>query len=164
MASNISAKIVSNEAFEGSAAIGTRIGHIVAVRAPDMIQVDFQGNPHGPLPAQATLLISEAHLHHPVVLVFENSDLRRPIIVGLIQQQPVATQLSNLAELSREEIIDIRVDGEKLILDAKKEIEIRCGQSSLIMTADGKVVIKGEQITSRARRTNKVKGGAVRIN
>jgi hypothetical protein len=161
---SLSAKIVSNDALGGAAAIGARIGRIVALRPPDVIEVDFQGNPHGPLPAKSTIAIMERFIHQPVVLVFENSDLRRPVIIGLIQEQSVPARNSALAEISREEIVEIRVDGEKLIVDAKKEIEIRCGQSSLIMTSDGKVILKGEQITSRARRTNKVKGAAVRIN
>jgi archaeosine-15-forming tRNA-guanine transglycosylase len=66
--------------------------------------------------------------------------------------------------LNRKEITDVIVDGEKLFLKAKKEIEIRCGKSALILKADGKVVIKGEQIISRARKVNKIKGAAVKIN
>lgn len=52
----------------------------------------------------------------------------------------------------------------RLTLDATENLELRCGESSLTMNREGKVVLKGEQIVSRARGVNKIKGAAVKIN
>lgn len=47
---------------------------------------------------------------------------------------------------------------------AKAKIELRCGKSSLTMDREGKVIIKGAQLVSRASGVNKIKGAAVKIN
>lgn len=47
---------------------------------------------------------------------------------------------------------------------AQERIELRCGDGSLILRADGKVIVKGNEVVSCARGVNKVKGAAVRIN
>ena len=49
-------------------------------------------------------------------------------------------------------------------ITAETKIELRCGRSSLSMSKDGKIVLKGEELVSRARRVNKIKGAAVKIN
>lgn len=56
------------------------------------------------------------------------------------------------------------IDGERVVLDAESEIVLRCGRSSLTLTSDGRIVMKGIEIVSRAVRTNKIKGGTVNIN
>ncbi|MCC6418741.1 MAG: hypothetical protein IT429_10940, partial [Gemmataceae bacterium] len=48
--------------------------------------------------------------------------------------------------------------------DAKEEIVLRCGKSSITLRKDGKVVVLGAEVVSRASGTNKIKGAAVRIN
>lgn len=52
----------------------------------------------------------------------------------------------------------------RIKLNAKERVEICCGKSSITMTEDGNVYIKGNKITSRAREANKIKGGTVQIN
>lgn len=47
---------------------------------------------------------------------------------------------------------------------AKDRIELRCGGSSLTMSKEGKVILKGSQVVTRASRVNKIKGAAVKIN
>jgi len=49
-------------------------------------------------------------------------------------------------------------------ISAEEKIELKCGRSSLTMKKDGKIVIKGDALTSRARGVHKIKGGAVSIN
>ena len=145
-------------------AAGVRVGRILAIQQDGLATVDFNDNPLGPLPARSIVCISRRHLGSQVLLNFENDDLSCPIIVGLLQQTPVDKDHDGAPELDRKAISDVMIDGEKLFLDAKKEIEIRCGKSALILKADGKVIIKGEQIISRARKVNKIKGAAVKIN
>jgi len=43
-------------------------------------------------------------------------------------------------------------------------LELRCGDSQITLTKDGKVVIKGVDVTTRASRTCRVKGSTVNIN
>ena len=53
---------------------------------------------------------------------------------------------------------------ENLVIEANKQLKLKCGQSSIVMRRDGKLVVKGLDIVSRAKRNNKIKGGSVHIN
>ena len=53
---------------------------------------------------------------------------------------------------------------DRLSLSASSELELRCGDSQITLTKDGKVVIKGVDVTTRASRTCRVKGSTVNIN
>jgi hypothetical protein len=50
------------------------------------------------------------------------------------------------------------------MFEATEEISITCGKSSITLRKDGRVVIKGTDLVSRAARTNKIRGAAVKIN
>jgi hypothetical protein len=51
-----------------------------------------------------------------------------------------------------------------LHLRALDGVSITCGESSLEMRADGKVLIKGEDVTVRAKGTQRIRAGTVSIN
>jgi hypothetical protein len=53
---------------------------------------------------------------------------------------------------------------DELVIEARKNLTIRCGEGSITLRGDGKVLIKGKDLVSRAQRMNRVKGGAVAIN
>lgn len=52
----------------------------------------------------------------------------------------------------------------ELHLEAMSRVEIRCGESALTMDAEGRVLLKGKDIVTRAKRTQKIRGGTVHIN
>lgn len=117
--------------------------------------VDFPGNTAGPLPARLLITISSralrqaAESHCPVALLFENGDPALPLLVGLIQP-PSGHEAC--------------VDGERIVLTGEEEIELRCGESSITLSKEGKLVIRGAYVETRARGMNRIKGGAVQIN
>ena len=51
-----------------------------------------------------------------------------------------------------------------LRLEASDRVEIACGDSVLRMDAAGQVLLKGKDIVTRAKRTQKIRGGTVHIN
>jgi hypothetical protein len=53
---------------------------------------------------------------------------------------------------------------EELVLTASKQITIRCGESSITLTAAGKIILRGKYIVSRSSGVQRIKGGAVQIN
>jgi hypothetical protein len=97
------------------------------------------------------------------VLVFFPGDASdRPVVTGLLaKDHGVKPEEVQVARLHRPEL---QVDGNRLIVEAKQEISLRCGQASLTLTADGRIVLKGMEIVSRAMRAHKIKGGTVNIN
>lgn len=53
---------------------------------------------------------------------------------------------------------------EELVIEAKKNLTFKCGEGSITLRKDGKILIKGKDLVSRAKRMNRIKGGAVAIN
>lgn len=53
---------------------------------------------------------------------------------------------------------------EQLVVEAKKNMTLKCGDSSITLREDGKILIKGKDLLSYAKRLNRIKGGAVAIN
>lgn len=53
---------------------------------------------------------------------------------------------------------------DEIILTAQRKITLQCGQSSITLHPNGKVVIRGEYIVSAATGTNRITGGQIEIN
>jgi hypothetical protein len=49
-------------------------------------------------------------------------------------------------------------------VEAGEELVLKCGPSSLTLTSEGKVLLKGIDVTTKAQRTHRIKGGSVHIN
>jgi hypothetical protein len=60
--------------------------------------------------------------------------------------------------------VDLEIDRERIVFTAKQEVVLRCGQACIKLGADGKVVVEGADVVSSARRVNRIRGGAVKIN
>jgi len=51
-----------------------------------------------------------------------------------------------------------------LVIEAKKNVTLKCGDSSIELRQDGKLLVKATDVVSHAKRTNRIKGGSVQIN
>jgi hypothetical protein len=51
-----------------------------------------------------------------------------------------------------------------LVLEAKKGLVLRVGEGSIEIRADGKILIKGKDLVSHAKRMNRIRGGSVSLN
>jgi hypothetical protein len=121
-----------------------------------------KGVPHLPqelIAARSTVPLVSSQVGSSVVLVFEQGDPRRPIIVGVLQEaRPVSIATERI------EAVSGQTDDSQLVLSAEREIVMRCGDASITLTRAGKVLIKGAYILSRSSGCNKIKGAAVDIN
>jgi len=52
----------------------------------------------------------------------------------------------------------------EIVIEAGEELTLKCGEASIRITRDGRIVIRGEHILSRAKGTQRIKGGSVAIN
>jgi hypothetical protein len=59
---------------------------------------------------------------------------------------------------------DTEHDSEELVITAARQLTLRCGESSITLTAAGKIIIRGKYIVSRSSGVQRIKGGAVQIN
>ena len=59
---------------------------------------------------------------------------------------------------------DVALDGERVVLEAACELELRCGPARIVLTRDGEVIVRGVNITSRAAASHRIRGASVQIN
>jgi hypothetical protein len=147
---------------------GNRIGAVVAYAA-GTLSVDYAENPYGPLPAVSVLALSEAEAQAlaarkaSVVLGFVSGHPEQPILLGVVQERP-SVALKPRTKVGSNGAISAFVDGDQLVLEGKESVELRCGKASIRLTKDGKIVIRGRDLSSRSSGANRVRGGSVEIN
>jgi hypothetical protein len=56
------------------------------------------------------------------------------------------------------------VDGQRTVVEAERELELRCGDAAIVLTADGRIQLRGTYITSHASATQRIVGGSVHVN
>jgi hypothetical protein len=131
--------------------------------------VEFGGNSSGAVGAQSLILVPpserDALVGREVLLGFQNGDEKRPVILGFIHE----SILSNIdpdrePHARRTRPAEALVDGKRVHLQADEEIVLGCGKGAIILRKDGKIILRGTEITSRASGSNKIKGGTVSIN
>jgi hypothetical protein len=61
-------------------------------------------------------------------------------------------------------VIEADVDGKRVRIVAQDEIVLQCGDASITLRRNGRIVIKGTYIETCSEGTNRIKGGQVRIN
>ena len=150
-----------------AAASGLCLGTLVSAVPGAGLRVVYPG-PDGwdPVEAHATVAVTPGDVGRQVVLAFPG-DPRRPVVLGVLQQNPVRANDADMqaaAGTLPERARQVRVDGKAVEIEAERELVLRCGKSSITLRAGGDVIVKGMRIVSRARATNKIKGGNVLIN
>ncbi len=53
---------------------------------------------------------------------------------------------------------------DELVIEARQSITLRVGDGSITIREDGKILIKGKDLVSHAKRLNRIRGGSVQIN
>lgn len=149
------------------------LARIVSVDERGSIGVEFQGS-GGPLSARLLVPPSEGaavpalQIGQQVVLAFENGDPTLPIILGLLHDQPVPDSPRQDTSAKRPPgaipMIEADVDGKRMCIVAQDEIVLQCGDASITLRRNGRVVIRGTYVESYSEGTNRIKGGQVRIN
>ena len=157
-------KVVALERAEPTPSIpeGATLGWIVRVDE-DGIWVDTPDNAGGPCLCLCVVPLSRADLDAAVadrreaVLLFVVAT-GQPVLLGLRQPLPELE-----AKLPADGLA-ASVDGRRVHLEGQDEVVLRCGKASITMRRNGRIVIRGVQVESRATGRNRIKGGAVLIN
>ncbi|MDB6087523.1 MAG: hypothetical protein JWN85_307 [Gammaproteobacteria bacterium] len=161
------------------------LGRVVSLGTGGVVNVEFPGSggtvaARMALPAEASQLLAAVKSNQPAVLVFENGDPALPIITGFIQPPPTADPAASgsrpevrdaaiepaalAAELNAPQVIEADVDGKRIRIVAQDEIVLECGNASITLRRNGRVVIRGTYVETYSEGTNRIKGGQVRIN
>lgn len=169
------------------------MGWIVGVDAEGRPLVDFPGSRGGPHAARRTLplepeaLRSAVAQRQGVMLLFENGDPRLPVIIGLMQVESTTPLLDAMLsepkpeaatepaspsepekapepEVNSAEPMEAHVDGKRVVIEGADEIVLKCGQASITLRRNGKLILKGTYVETHSTGVNRIKGGSVQIN
>jgi hypothetical protein len=141
---------------------GVVVGTLKSVRGEGKLMIDFPANPaQAEIEARSIVAVRSSDVGRPVALMFEESDPRRPIVIGLVQPSPGRQSAIGTEHQAPPHV---EIDGERLVLTAQKEIVLRCGKATIILTRAGKVLIRGAYVLNRSSGVNRIKGGSVQIN
>lgn len=138
------------------------ICRLVASTATSEIMVECPG--YGPKAARLLAGINRHELlkkendGREVLVVFAHGNPEEPVIIGMFEN--VLEDLVCMKNDPHETLID----GDRVVIQADREIVLACGEGSITIKEDGKIIVKGKNILSRASQTNKVKGGSVELN
>ncbi len=150
-----------------------KMGTLLAGSVPGALVVEHDGS--GPLPARSTVAMDEQAIAHavasrqPLLMLFENGDPTLPIVVGLIQPPPGASLFQDLlaqkpAAGPARPRAEARVDRKRLVLEAEQEVTLKCGEASITLRRDGKLILRGAYVETTAKGVNRIRGGSVKIN
>jgi hypothetical protein len=131
---------------------GVVIGTLVAVRdgQPIVQHAELRGLPEQV--ATAARMLDADDVGAEVAIVFVGGDPSAPLIIGKLEHPSAATTVTRPRQ-QRE-----------LLFEAERQITLRCGQSSITLTREGQIVIRGKHLLSRASSVNRIRGGVIQLN
>jgi hypothetical protein len=144
-----------------------QLGRIVSLSDDGQVAVELP-DAAGPVPARLAIAASHEAIRNaietrqPAVLVFENGERRRPIVVGLIAAATPPVIVEHTPAPAT--VVEADVDGKRVRVTAQEEIVLQCGSASVTLRRNGRVVIRGTYVETHSQGTNRIKGGQVQIN
>lgn len=138
-------------------ALESAFGRLVGVSARGAPLVAVDGETGAPRAARSTVELLRAHLGAELTLLVDEGG--EVVITGVIR---------SLEESGRRLVsaagCETRIEGERLVLVAEREIELRCGKARLVLTEDGKVLTRGTSLVQASSGPNRIQGATVEIN
>lgn len=148
---------------EAAPIVGAVIATLQGVTREGEVRVAVPG--HGVASARVLASVSRDELlrasaGRELLVMCANGDPSRPVVIGLLED-PAEVVLS-LAETR--EVIAERGDSTHRVFSAEGSISLVCGEASLTLHADGRVVTRGVNVVSVASEQQRIQGAIVRIN
>lgn len=142
-------------------------GHLAGVDDEGRVLFRCDGGAGDVAPVPVTIGISlpdgsvvkAARLGQRALVLRTDDSTSQHVLIALLRERVIAR-----ARDARPGELEVEVEGETLLLRARKKIEIRCGKSSFVMQEDGKVVLSGSHVVSRSRGPNKIQGASIALN
>ena len=126
------------------------IGEVCKIAPDGTFLVDFPANSLGPI--EARTLVEDLCAGVKVLVVFEQGDPTRPIVLGVVHDRV------------RSKVRDLHLKAKTVLIEAQEMFSLQCGEARIEASKDGKLKLARKDVVSRATRTNKVQGSTVRLN
>jgi hypothetical protein len=141
---------------------GPVVAALIGVERDGSVRVDVPG--YGEARARVLSTTTRVELQRAsagrqVVVLCEGSDPSLPIVAGLLED-PVEALLS----MSAQEEHRVEATERDRVFRAEGSITLVCGEASLTLHADGRVVTRGVNVVSVASEQQRIQGSVVRIN
>lgn len=161
------------------AACTIHIGHVVSILSDEEVGVALPGVA-GTLTARLAVPFTRERLRDLIasrqsaVITLDTS--RRAIVIGLLERViPEPSTAADEAAVSEQrvssepvpqtpQVLEADVDGKRVRIVGGDEIVLECGNASITLRRNGRVIIKGTYVETDSAGTNRIKGAAVRIN
>ena len=141
------------------------VGTLVAIDDDGVAMVDWPDNHRGAIAARSLVRLDADAAPVPVLLLFVEGDPAQPVVLGPLHDRVFAPEVSDAeVKMSSAASLEASVDGDRVLLNGKREVVLTAGKSSITLRRDGRIIVKGVEIVSRASRANKIKGATVNIN
>jgi hypothetical protein len=90
----------------------------------------------------------------------------RAVLVVRTKESPVVVDFieDGISARAGTDTREVVIDGQRLVLEGKEQITLRCGKATITLTRAGKILIRGAYLSSRSSGVNRVLGGSVQIN
>jgi len=126
--------------------------------ASSIVDFDAEGRPMVevdgvPMAALATIEVSREDLGREAMITFLESDPQRPVITGLFVAPQAPPRRRHM-----------KIRAEELDFEASSKITLECGKASITLHRDGKIVVRGVHLLSRASGVNRIRGGSIELN
>jgi hypothetical protein len=105
------------------------------------------------------VLVKAARQNRRALVLRTTDAMPRWVLIGLVRER-----LSAAARDARPGKLEVSMEGESVRLTAEHDLTLACGDASLTLRYDGKVVLSGTHVLSASRGPNRIKGASVAIN
>ena len=137
------------EKVSGASATGMMIGKIARIDDSGRFYVDYPGNSSGPAVARITASVQKVLLGksdpvgREVLLTFVNNDFQHPVIVDAMYSvlDDIMEHSNGDVSLDTKKLKEVVMEGTRVVFNAREEIELKCGKTSITLTKSGKVLI-----------------------
>ena len=140
----------------------THLGRIVAILNDDQVSVAIPGKA-GTVAARLGVPVTRARLEEAIesrrgaVILIDPQATQCAIVLGLLE--PIAPEVSE-----KPQVVEADVDGKRVRIVGNDEIVLECGNASITLRRNGRIIIRGAYVETDSTGTNRIKGAAVRIN
>ena len=124
-----------------------------------------------PVEALSTVPLDKGAIGCEVAISFAQNQGGVPVIMGviarLIDQVMEQTDTTKdtapvvVAEVNTPELL---IDGKKIQLSATEEISLRCGDTSITLNKNGKILVQGKHMLNRIAGSYQIKSGSIDLN
>ncbi|MBI3230757.1 MAG: hypothetical protein HYZ45_11460 [Burkholderiales bacterium] len=151
---------------------GVVVGKILAAHSDGCYQIALDAVGITQVQANAACIPGLLAPGMSIAVMFLQGDTTRPLIIGPMHAdnaQPATPATLEIASqgvtcLSAAEPTELIVDKERVVIHAGQELELRCGEAAIILTSDGRILLRGVYISSQATTTQRLLAGSVQIN